>query len=142
MARLMQVGERLHNHTIGLLEPLRAFRFCSAAPAPHAKPCHDSPSTFLDLDFLISELPATPITSAPYQSAATEQLGSERCEHLSQMTEMPNDGRVSIIGSPGRSHASAFSRLRRNKTARSPGFPALPITGIVSGNVQISCDLR
>jgi len=48
MARLMQVGERLHNYTIGLLEPLRAFRFCSAAPAPHAKPCHDTVrSTFL-----------------------------------------------------------------------------------------------
>jgi hypothetical protein len=42
MVRLMQVGERLHNHTIGLLEPLRAFRFCSVAPAPHAKPCHDT----------------------------------------------------------------------------------------------------
>jgi hypothetical protein len=40
MARLMQVGERLHNHTIGWLEPLRALRFCSAAPAPQAKPCH------------------------------------------------------------------------------------------------------
>jgi hypothetical protein len=26
----MQVGERLDNHTISLLEPLRAFRFCSA----------------------------------------------------------------------------------------------------------------
>ena len=25
----MQVGERLHNHTIGLHEPLCAFRFCS-----------------------------------------------------------------------------------------------------------------
>jgi hypothetical protein len=33
MARLMQVGECLYHHTIGLLEPLRAFRFCSAAPA-------------------------------------------------------------------------------------------------------------
>jgi hypothetical protein len=32
--------------------------------------------------------------SALYQSAATEQLSSERCEHLSQMTEMPNDGRA------------------------------------------------
>src|SRR6516225_11493760 len=47
MARLMQVGEHLHNHTIGLHEPLRAFRFCSGAPAPHAKPCH---ATFLDLN--------------------------------------------------------------------------------------------
>jgi hypothetical protein len=37
MARLMQVGERLHDHTIGLHEPLCAFRFCSAAPAPHPK---------------------------------------------------------------------------------------------------------
>src|SRR6516164_7962299 len=43
MARLMQVGECLHHHTIGLLESLRAFRVCSAAPAPHAKPCHDLP---------------------------------------------------------------------------------------------------
>jgi hypothetical protein len=42
MARLMQVGERLHNHTIGLHEPLRVLRFCSAAPTPHAKPCHDT----------------------------------------------------------------------------------------------------
>jgi len=93
MARLMQVGERLHNYTIGLLEPLRAFRFCSAAPAPHAKPCHDTVrSTFLDFDVLISQL--QPNASALYQSAATEQLSSERCEHLSQMTEMPNDGRA------------------------------------------------
>src|SRR5690349_5197069 len=38
----MQVGECLHHHTIGLLELLRAFRFCSAAPAPHTKPCHDT----------------------------------------------------------------------------------------------------
>jgi hypothetical protein len=68
MARFMQVGERLHNYMIGLLEPLCAFRFCSAAPAPHAN------------------------ASALRQSAATEQLSSERCEHLSQMTEMPNDG--------------------------------------------------
>jgi hypothetical protein len=38
----MQVGECLDHHTIGLLEPLRAFRFRSAAPAPHATPCHDT----------------------------------------------------------------------------------------------------
>ena len=88
----MQVGERLHNHTIGWLEPLRAFRFCSGAPAPHSKPRHDS--FYLDLKFLILELPTTPITSAPHQSAATEQLGSERCEHLSPMTEGPDEGRA------------------------------------------------
>jgi hypothetical protein len=40
MARLMQLGEDLQNRTIGLLEPLCALRFCSAAPAPHAKPRH------------------------------------------------------------------------------------------------------
>src|SRR5262249_51379288 len=50
-ARLMQVGECLHHYTIGLLEPRRAFRFCSAAPAPHAKPRHGTIflSAFLDL---------------------------------------------------------------------------------------------
>jgi len=94
MARLMQVGERLHNHTISLLEPLRAFRFCSGAPASHSKPRHDSLPFYLDLDFLFLELPTKPITSAPHQSAATEQLGSERCEHLSPMTEGPGEGRV------------------------------------------------
>ena len=31
---------------------------------------------------------------APHQSAATEQLSSQRCKHLSQVTEMPNDGRA------------------------------------------------
>jgi len=92
MARLMQVGERLDNHTISLLEPLRAFRFCSGTPVPHSKPRHDS--FYLDLKFLILELPTTPITSAPHQSAATEQLGSERCEHLSPMTEGPDEGRA------------------------------------------------
>jgi hypothetical protein len=40
LARLMQFGERLHNHTIGLHELLCAFRFARAAAAPHAKPCH------------------------------------------------------------------------------------------------------
>src|SRR6516162_3905822 len=54
MARLMQVGEHLHNHTIGLHEPLCALRFCSAAPAPHAKPRH---GTFLPLS---SVLPSRP----------------------------------------------------------------------------------
>jgi hypothetical protein len=89
----MQVGERLHNYTIGLLEPLRAFRFYSAASAPRAKPCHGSvPSTFLGLDFLISA--ATPVGSTLHQSAATEQLGSDRCEHLSQMTDRPGEGRA------------------------------------------------
>jgi hypothetical protein len=78
MARLMQVGECLYHHTLGLLEPPRAFRFCSAAPAPHAKPCHDKffLSTFLDLDFLISRAAAKPITSAPHQSAATGELSA------------------------------------------------------------------
>src|SRR5262249_31361866 len=46
MARPMQVGERLHNHTIGLHEPLRAFRFCSAAPAAQTMPSN-VPSNFL-----------------------------------------------------------------------------------------------
>ena len=36
------VRECLHHPMIGSLELLRAFRFCSAAPAPHAKPCHDT----------------------------------------------------------------------------------------------------
>src|SRR5262249_18406111 len=61
----MQVGECLHHHTIGLLELLRAFRFCSAAPAPHAKPCHDTSVHSLDLDVLISELQQTNCLSAP-----------------------------------------------------------------------------
>jgi hypothetical protein len=60
----MQVGECLHHPLIGLLELLRAFRFCSA------------------------------IASARRQSAATEQLSGERCEHLSQMIEMPDEGRA------------------------------------------------
>jgi hypothetical protein len=51
-------------------------------------------TAYLDLDFLILELPTTPITSAPHQSAATEKLGSERCDHLSQMTEGPSEGRA------------------------------------------------
>ena len=88
----MQVGECLHHHTIGLLELLRAFRFCSAAPAPHAKPCHDtSGSTFLDLMF---QRCSQAIASARRQSAATEQLSRERCEHLSQMIEMPDEARA------------------------------------------------
>jgi hypothetical protein len=90
MARLMQVGEHLHNHTIGLHEPLRAFRFCSGAPAPHAKPCH---ATFLDLNSS-SQRCSQAIASARRQSAATEQLSGERCKHLSQMTEMPDDSRA------------------------------------------------
>src|SRR6516162_950170 len=67
MARLVQVGERLHNDAIGLLESLHASWFCSAAPAPHAKPCHDTLfPTFLDLDFLISDLQPNPLClSAP-----------------------------------------------------------------------------
>jgi len=90
MARLMQVGECLHHHTIGLLGPLRAFRFCSAAPAPHAKPGH---ATFLDLNSS-SQRCSQAIASARRQSAATEQLSGERCKHLSQMTEMPDDSRA------------------------------------------------
>src|SRR5215469_2463502 len=90
MARLMQVGECLHHHTIGLLEPLRAFRVCSAAPAPHAKPCH---ATFLDLNSS-SQRCSQAIASARRQSAATEQLSGERCEHLSQKIEMPDEGRA------------------------------------------------
>jgi hypothetical protein len=75
----MQVGERLDNHTISLLEPLRAFRFCPAVPAPHAKPRH---GTFF------------PISSAPHQSAASGELSRKRCKKPSQMTEMPDDGRA------------------------------------------------
>jgi hypothetical protein len=54
-----------------LLEPPRAFRFCSAAPASRAKPRHGTffLSTFLDLA-------ANPITSAPHQSAASGELSS------------------------------------------------------------------
>jgi hypothetical protein len=96
MARLMQVGERLHDHTIGLREPLCALRFCSPAPAPQAKPCHGTPSSFLDLDFPIAEL-WPPVASALHQSAATEQLGSERCQHLSQMTDRPGEGRAQVV---------------------------------------------
>jgi hypothetical protein len=97
MARLMQVGECLHNHTIGLHEPLCAFRFCSPAPAPHAKPRHgNASSTFLGLDFPIAEL-RPPVASALHQSAATEQLGSERCQHLSQMTDRPSGGRAQVV---------------------------------------------
>ena len=93
MARLVQVGERLHNDAIGLLESLHASRFCSAAPAPHAKPCHDTLfPTFLDLDFSSQIYSRTHCASAPHQSAATEQLSSQQCKHFSQMTEMLNDG--------------------------------------------------
>jgi hypothetical protein len=90
----MQVGERLDNHTISLLEPLRAFRFCSGAPAPHSKPCHD---TSVQLSSTLTSSPQScskPIASALNQNAATEQLSSERCEHFSQMTEMPDDRRA------------------------------------------------
>jgi hypothetical protein len=34
------------------------------------------------------------VASARRQSAATEQLSGERCEHLSQMIEMPDEGRA------------------------------------------------
>jgi hypothetical protein len=66
-ARLMQVDECLHHYTIGLPEPPRAFRFCSAAPAPHAKPRHGTffLSAFLDLDFLISELQPSQLPQRP-----------------------------------------------------------------------------
>src|SRR6516164_9404499 len=90
----MQVGERLDNHTIGLLELLRSFRFCSTAPAPHAKPCHD---TFVPLSSTLTFSPQSCsklIASALNQNAATEQLSSERCEHLSQMTEMRDEDRA------------------------------------------------
>jgi hypothetical protein len=94
MARLMQVGERLHNHTIGWLELLRAFGFCSAAPAPHAKPCHDTSVQLSSTLTSSSQNCSKPIASALHQNAATEQLSSERCEHLSQMTEGPGEGRA------------------------------------------------
>src|SRR5262249_6957352 len=56
------------------------FRFCSAAHAPHAKPCHDTVrSTFLDLDFLISELqPSLWCVSAP----------PERCDRTTEQPTM------------------------------------------------------
>ena len=77
MARLMQVCERLNNHAIGFHEAVCALRFCSAAPAAYAKPCHGYvPSNLLDLDILIVELPP-PVASALHLSAATEQLGGE-----------------------------------------------------------------
>jgi hypothetical protein len=37
---------------------------------------------------------ATPIASASHQNAATEQLGSERREHLPQVTNVPSGGRA------------------------------------------------
>src|SRR5262252_1244427 len=94
MARLMQVGEGLHHHTIGFLEPLRAFRFCSAAPAPHAKPCHDTFVPLSSISTPSSQRCSQASASARRQSAATEQLSGERCKHLSQMTEMPDDSRA------------------------------------------------
>jgi hypothetical protein len=72
MARLMQVGERLHNHTIGLHKPLCAFRFARAAAAPHAKPCHGTflpLSAFLGLDFLISELRPRQLPQRPTKAS-------------------------------------------------------------------------
>jgi hypothetical protein len=48
------------------------------------------PSNCLDLDFLITEL-QPPVASALHQSAATEQMISERREHLSQMTDRPDE---------------------------------------------------
>jgi hypothetical protein len=44
-----------------------------------------------------SQIWARPNASAPYQSAATEQLGSERCQHLSQMTDKPRNGRAQVV---------------------------------------------
>jgi hypothetical protein len=55
-----------------------------------------SSSTFLGLDFPIAEL-RPPVASAFHQSAATEQLGSERCQHLSQMTDRPSEGRAQVV---------------------------------------------
>jgi hypothetical protein len=54
-----------------------------------------TPFVLLSYDLELPHLRAADTNaSALYQSAATEQLSSERCEHLSQMTEMPNDGRA------------------------------------------------
>jgi len=92
MARLMQVGERLHNHTIGLHEPLRVLR-CGGSHSPRQTMPWHVPSNFLDLNFLIAEL--RPAVASPlHQNPATEQLGSERCEHLSQMTDRPGERRA------------------------------------------------
>jgi hypothetical protein len=33
MPRFVQIGKDLYNHTIGLLEALHTFRFCSTASA-------------------------------------------------------------------------------------------------------------
>ena len=49
---------------------------------------HTVRSALLDLDFLTSGLQPGP------WSAATEQLSSQRCKHLSQVIEMLNDGRA------------------------------------------------
>src|SRR6516164_9267438 len=97
MVRLMQVGERLHNYTIGLLEPPRAFRFCSAAPAPHAKPCHDTSVPLSSTLTSLAQAAAKPFCLTAHQSVATEQLSRQHCKHLSQMTEMPNDGRAARL---------------------------------------------
>src|SRR5215472_11101233 len=77
MARLMQVGEGLHYHTIGLLEPLRAFRFCSAAPAPHAKPRHD---TFV---------PLSSISTSSSQQLQPSHCLSASPERRDRTTEQP-----------------------------------------------------
>jgi hypothetical protein len=73
----MQVGECLHHHTIGVLEPPRAFWFCSAVPAPHAKPRHGTLllSTFVDLDFFISELQPSDLPQRPTKTASGEPSG-------------------------------------------------------------------
>ena len=84
----MQVGERLDNHTVGLLEPLRALRL--PLPTPNHAMFY---ATFLDLN-CSSQRCSQAIASARRQSAATEQLSGERCKHLSQMTEMPDDSRA------------------------------------------------
>jgi hypothetical protein len=62
----MQVGERFHNHAIGLLEFLDAFLSFSMAPASQAKPRHDTfLPRLLESDLFISLCAAMPPSVGP-----------------------------------------------------------------------------
>src|SRR5262249_8208897 len=117
----MQVGECLHHHTIGLLELLRAFRFCSAAPAPPAQPLPEPFVPPSSVSNSSSQRSSQAIASARRQSAATEQLSGERCEHLSQMIEMPDEGRA-VRPAMSRIQSIARSNFARRHPVLSSSF--------------------
>src|SRR6516164_3795343 len=91
MARLMQVGERLHHHTIGLLESLRAFRVCGSRSPRQTMPLFYG--TFLDLNSIQRCSQAICLSAPPGRRDRTTERRAMQA-HLSQVTEMPDDSRA------------------------------------------------